>query len=68
MNCGTCRWWTPDPILGQCRRFPQIVTKHHSDWCGEFRPSGMPPMTPDAPPPEAPKRRGRPPKTKTEAA
>lgn len=63
--------------MGQCRRFPQIVTKHQADWCGEFS-AAQPVVEPIEPLPqgsetlgwpsppveEAPRRRGRPPKAK----
>ena len=72
MNCSSCRYWVPQQIIGVCKRYPEAVNKPASDWCGEFRPSAFPPaIEPPAPPaaePSAPKRRGRPPKTKAEPA
>jgi hypothetical protein len=26
-------------LAGQCRRFPQVITKAGSDWCGEHSPA-----------------------------
>ena len=66
-------------LAGQCRRFPQVVTKAGSDWCGEHSPAI------ETPPPAAqtvvlpvveamtegldkPRKRGRPPKVKDDQA
>ena len=50
--CGNCKFYRGrriDPEMaaaeragllprGHCQRFPEIVPKHDSDWCGEHRP------------------------------
>lgn len=35
-SCHGCRFFAHGAVIGQCRRFPSIVNKHHTDWCGEF--------------------------------
>ena len=32
--CEVCRFYSPDHKA--CRRFPQHITKHAHEWCGEF--------------------------------
>jgi len=36
-NCKLCVYFVDIDRIGQCRRYPQFVTKHESEWCGEFR-------------------------------
>ena len=33
-SCEVCRFYSPDHKA--CRRFPQHITKHAHEWCGEF--------------------------------
>ena len=64
-HCRECRWFASDPVMGQCKRYPQTLTKHALDWCGEFDRLTLPVnvSAPDVnPQPAEPKRRGRPPK------
>ena len=35
-NCGACRFWVDQNIIGLCKRYPEHFNKHNSDWCGEF--------------------------------
>jgi len=35
-NCKLCIYFANIDRIGQCRRYPQFVTKHESEWCGEF--------------------------------
>jgi hypothetical protein len=35
-NCKLCVYFVDIDRIGQCRRYPQFVTKHESEWCGEF--------------------------------
>lgn len=53
-TCKICEFYRGE-LIGQCRRYPQHVAKHHSEWCGEFKQttSNVVDIT---------KRRGRPPK------
>jgi hypothetical protein len=66
-TCFTCRYFRNGDVIGTCKRFPTIVNKHQSDWCGEHdqrAPVAMPSrMDGDLPPiVELTARRGRPPK------
>ena len=36
-NCRLCVYFVDIDRIGQCRRYPQFVTKHETEWCGEFR-------------------------------
>ena len=36
-NCGICTYFKNAEILGNCRRYPKPITKHRTDWCGEFK-------------------------------
>jgi len=35
-NCGACRFWQDQNIIGLCRRYPTHQNKHKHDWCGEW--------------------------------
>ena len=70
-SCHGCRFFVHGAVIGQCRRYPAIVNKHHTDWCGEWasvaqRDRAMDQAQDTAPAVtvnlEPPKRRGRPPK------
>lgn len=71
MNCGTCQFFQTSGKFGMCQRYPEYVMKQDGMWCGEYqkRPEAViddrvvvvPVYTPENLP-EAPKRRGRPPK------
>ncbi len=39
VTCSTCRFWIPSPVMGVCRRYPQVANKHERDWCGEHQAS-----------------------------
>lgn len=34
-NCGNCKYYRPQQIMGICRFNPQQVNKHEKDWCGQ---------------------------------
>jgi len=34
-NCGNCRFYRSQQIMGICRLNPQQVNKHEKDWCGQ---------------------------------
>ena len=34
-TCVNCTYYQSYENMGQCRRFPQAVTKSGADWCGE---------------------------------
>lgn len=34
-NCGNCRFFKNQQIMGICRYGPQQQIKHQSDWCGK---------------------------------
>ena len=34
-NCGNCKYYRPQQIMGICRLNPQQVNKHERDWCGQ---------------------------------
>jgi len=34
-NCGNCKYYRPQQIMGICRFHPQQVNKHEKDWCGQ---------------------------------
>ena len=36
-NCGNCRFFKNQQIMGICRFSPQIQNKHHTDWCGQYQ-------------------------------
>lgn len=36
MNCGACKYWQTEGHYGACKRFPNVVAKPASDWCGEY--------------------------------
>ena len=36
MNCGSCRMFQDQPIMGVCRLYPQTQNKQRTDWCGQF--------------------------------
>ena len=33
-NCGNCRFFKNQQIMGICRYSPQQQNKHQNDWCG----------------------------------
>lgn len=36
-NCGNCRFFKNQQIMGICRYSPQQQNKHHTDWCGQHQ-------------------------------
>lgn len=39
-TCSSCRFFfLNDRGLGLCKRNPDPINKHNSDWCGEFSPN-----------------------------
>ena len=36
-NCGNCRFFRHQQIMGICRESPQQQNKHQNDWCGEHQ-------------------------------
>ena len=36
-NCGNCRFFKNQQIMGICRYGPQQQIKHQSDWCGKHQ-------------------------------
>ena len=40
-NCGNCRFFKNQQIMGICRYSPQIQNKHHTDWCGQHQPAEL---------------------------
>jgi hypothetical protein len=34
-NCGNCKYFRAQQIMGICRFNPQQVNKHEKDWCGQ---------------------------------
>lgn len=34
-NCGGCKYFRSQQIMGVCRLYPQQHNKHESDWCGQ---------------------------------
>lgn len=54
-RCEDCRFFEDGTVtIGYCRRYPQVVQKNVSAWCGEFAPK---PVELPKPKPVAPKRR-----------
>ena len=45
-NCGGCRFFRSQQIMGVCRLYPQQQNKHESDWCGQHEAKAvkMPPV------------------------
>jgi hypothetical protein len=37
-NCGNCRFFRNQQIMGICRYSPQQQNKHQNDWCGKHEP------------------------------
>ena len=37
-NCGNCRFFKNQQIMGICRQSPQQQNKHQNDWCGQHEP------------------------------
>ena len=37
-NCGNCRFFKNQQIMGICRQNPQQQNKHQNDWCGQHEP------------------------------
>ena len=35
-NCGGCRFFRDQQVMGVCRLYPHQQNKHESDWCGQF--------------------------------
>ena len=35
-NCGGCRFYRNQQVMGVCRLYPHQQNKHESDWCGQF--------------------------------
>jgi len=35
-NCGGCRFFRNQQVMGVCRLYPHQQNKHESDWCGQF--------------------------------
>lgn len=67
MKCKDCFYWVMlDDRFGGCKRYPQLVNKHLTDWCGEFK--AVPVIAVIEEPPAkldvilTSKRKGRPPK------
>ncbi len=40
-NCGNCRFFKNQQIMGICRQSPQQQNKHQTDWCGQHEPQEM---------------------------
>jgi hypothetical protein len=36
-NCGNCKFYRTQQIMGICRLNPQQVNKHEKDWCGQHK-------------------------------
>lgn len=38
MKCNECKWFVgqANDNYGVCKRYPQVINKNQSDWCGEF--------------------------------
>ena len=34
-NCGNCKYYRPQQIMGVCRLNPTQQNKHEKDWCGQ---------------------------------
>ena len=37
-NCGGCRFFRDQQVMGVCRLYPHQQNKHESDWCGQHEP------------------------------
>ena len=37
-NCGNCRFFKSQQIMGICRQSPHQQNKHQNDWCGQHEP------------------------------
>ena len=35
-KCISCKFFLGGQVLGECHRFPQSISKHENDWCGEY--------------------------------
>jgi hypothetical protein len=35
-KCEFCKYFRDAQIMGSCRRYPTLQSKHANDWCGEF--------------------------------
>jgi len=35
-NCGGCKFFRNQQIMGICRLYPLHQNKHQNDWCGQF--------------------------------
>ena len=38
-TCQNCSYFVPESHAGLCQRYPQYITKHHNNWCGEYKQS-----------------------------
>lgn len=36
-NCGNCRFFRNQQIMGVCRLYPAQQNKHEKDWCGQHQ-------------------------------
>ena len=34
-NCGNCKFYRAQQIMGVCRLYPTQQNKHEKDWCGQ---------------------------------
>jgi hypothetical protein len=34
-NCGNCKYFRAQQIMGVCRLYPTQQNKHEKDWCGQ---------------------------------
>lgn len=38
-TCNSCLFFiVSDRGMGLCKRYPDVINKHNTDWCGEFSP------------------------------
>ena len=49
MTCKVCKFYKfeQNDMLGACKRYPTVVNKAPSDWCGEYIPCQYEPTTKD---------------------
>ena len=39
-TCNSCLFFVvSDRGMGLCKRYPDVINKHNTDWCGEFSPN-----------------------------
>jgi hypothetical protein len=36
-NCGSCKFFRNQQIMGVCRFYPLHQNKHENDWCGQYQ-------------------------------